>query len=218
MKVKTFVSIGFIIGIAIALISITLYVVVSHAPSPNPVLTLKDSTHGTTVSLYQTGNKQDKGLLVYINERFDYSAKVPYEVFTEVVILPDNGDGITLQSNDGQYRFRASGGFAMSDDTLEISLKSAKQYVEENVDGGMVFEKKGDGWWELSWWNGPDKGGRRYMTNGELWCECEITWPGQLHNAPGEYDDLLELALESLALSVPASETPSNVQQGDKRL
>ncbi|MCL1985545.1 MAG: hypothetical protein FWG59_03775, partial [Betaproteobacteria bacterium] len=204
----------------IALLTMTLLFAASHAHAAavGPVLTLKDSERGTTAGLYPVGDKKDKGLLLYINERFNYSVKVPHEVLTQVVVLPDNADGIILQSKDGQYRFRASGGFVMSDDMFETSLKNAKEYVEKNAEGARVFEKKGDGWWALSWWNGPDKGGRRFMTNGEMWCDIEITWPGRPHNAPGAYDDLLERALESLAFTGTSITQATDKASNDKAL
>ena len=183
----------------------------SHALAIDQALTLKDSERGTTVGLYPTGEKEDLELLLYVNERFGYSVKVPYELFTEVVVLPDNGDGIILESKEGLYpldplyRFRTSGGLAMSADMLETSLKDAKKQVEENVEGAIAYEKRGDDWWQLWWWNGSEKGSRKFMTNGEVWGECEITGPGLPRNAPGEYDDLLDRALESLTLAAPAA-------------
>jgi len=164
------------------------------------VITLKDDNSGNTVELYSAGDKEDDELLLYVNERFGYSVKVPYKVFTSVVVIPDNEDGIILSSADGQYRFRVSGGFVMFDDNLQTSLENAKKYVEENVDGAMVYEKSGDNWWTLSWWNGQDAGSRKFLTNGEVWCEIEITEPGQAQNAPGEYDELMERAQKSLTL------------------
>jgi hypothetical protein len=157
-------------------------------------VTLKDASTGMTVTLHQS---ESEGLL-YFESNGRYSVKVPH-IFTEVVLLPDNGDGIILASKDGQYRFRVTGGFVMG---FETTLEDAKKHVKENVDGAMVFEETGEGWWELSWWNGPGKGTRRFITNGESWAECEITGPGEARNAPGEYDELFEQAVESLEFSV----------------
>jgi len=161
-------------------------------------VTLKDVDTGMTVTLYPPFLEEDIGLFFYHNDRFGYSVRVP-EIFTQVVLLPENEDGMILESEDGKHRFRASGGFVLFEDELQTSMESAKKYVEENVDGAMIFEKTGDDWWELSWWNGPEKGVRKFMTNGESWSECEITWPGQPRNAPGEYDELFERSLESMS-------------------
>jgi len=164
-------------------------------------VTLKDGMTGKTVNLYPAAYEEDIGLLFYHNDHFGYSVMVP-EIFTEVVLLPENEDGIILASSDGECRFRASGGFVIFEDQLQTSMEAAKKHVEENVDGAMIFEKSGDDWWELSWWNGPEKGIRKFTTNGEIWSECEITWPGQLHNAPGEYDKLFERSLETMSFPV----------------
>ena len=184
-------------------LALMLLLAASPALAQSPALTLRDSARGTIAGLYPSQDQADRGLLLYINERFEYSVKIPYEVFTEVVVIPDNGDGIILESKDRQRRFRVSGGFAILDDTFATSLKNAKEYVEKNVDGAQVFEKTGDGWWQLSWWNGTEKGIRKFLTNGKMWCDIEIRGPGQPRNAPGAYDDLLERSLTSLALSAP---------------
>jgi hypothetical protein len=167
-------------------------------------LTLKDDYTGNTIKLYPPFYSEEvKGFLAaYDNARFGYSVLIPSQVFTEVVLFPDNEDGIILASKEDGYRFRVSGGHVIDEDIYKTSMEEAKKHVEENVEGAMITEKTGDGWWELSWWNGPEKGVRRFITNGEIWCECEITWPGLPHNAPGEYDELFEHSLQSLSLSV----------------
>ena len=173
----------------------------SCAFASDPV-TLRDSNTGNTVTLVPSYKEESEDLLFYSNERFGYGVMIPIKIFTEVVLLPDNEDGVILASKNGEYRFRASGGLVVFEDTLQTSMEAAKKYVEENVDGAMIFEKTGDDWWELSWWNGPEEGRRKFVTNGEIWCECEITWPGQPHRAPGEYDDLFEHLLETMEFSV----------------
>lgn len=45
----------------------------------------------------------------YINERFGYSVQYP-EIFTERE-EPDNGDGVWLKSDDGEYELTLSGGY-----------------------------------------------------------------------------------------------------------
>ena len=199
-----------------ALLAVTLFFEPSPALALDPALTLKDGERGTTADLYPTGDNRDKGLLLYSNDRFGYSVKVPHEIFTQVVVLPDNNDGLILRSRDGQYRFRASGGFVVFEDELESSLKNAKQHLEKDGKATQVFAKKGIDWWTLSWWNAQGKGSRKFMANGEVWCEVEITGPALPRNAPGGYDDLLDRALESLALPLPAL-APSAGPSGELR-
>ena len=166
-------------------------------------VTLKDSKTGNTAVLYPIPDEEE--LLFYHNPRFGYNVSVPYKFFTQVALLPDNGDGMILEAipsptyDNEIFRFRVSGGLVMG---FETTIEDAKKSVEENVDGALIFEKSGDGWWELSWWNGPEEGRRRFVTNGEAWAECEITWPGMPHRAPGEYDGLMKRAVESLGFGV----------------
>ena len=174
-------------------------------------VTLKDSETGMTENLYAIQGEED--LLLYNNPRFGYNVSVPYKFFTEVVLLPENGDGIILEAiptpryENIIFRFRVSGGFVMG---FETEMEEAKKSVEENVVDALVFEKNGDDWWELSWWNGPEEGRRRFITDGETWAECEINWPGLPYRAPGEYDDLMERAVQSLVFAalVEAQEIP----------
>jgi ankyrin repeat protein len=162
---------------------------------------LIDNKTGNTKTLYPPFSEEDKGLLFYHNDRYGYAMMIP-DIFTEVVLLPGNEDGLILGSKNGEYRFRASGGFVVFEDELQKAMEAAKKYVEENVDGAIIYEKTGDDWWELNWWNGPEKGVRKFMTNGEAWCECEITSPGKLRNEQGEYDNLFERSLATMSFPV----------------
>ncbi|MCL1940376.1 MAG: right-handed parallel beta-helix repeat-containing protein [Synergistaceae bacterium] len=164
-------------------------------------VTLKDDNTGNTVTLYRLFSEEHEGLLFYHNNRFGYSVTIP-EIFTEVILLPDNEDGLILASENGEYRFRVSGGFVIFEDELQTSMEAAKKYVEENVDGATIFEKTGDDWWELNWWNGPEKGVRKFLTDGGAWFECEITGPGQPNNGRGEYDELFERSLATMSFPV----------------
>ena len=162
---------------------------------------LIDNNTGNTKTLYPPFSEEDKGLLFYHNDRYGYAMSIP-DIFTEVVLLPGNEDGLILGSKNGEYRFRASGGFVVFEDELQKSMEAAKKYVEEYVDGAIIYEKTGDDWWELNWWNGPEKGVRKFMTNGEAWCECEITSPGKLRNEQGEFDELFERSLATMSFPV----------------
>ena len=54
-------------------------------------VTLKDDSTGNTAELYPIPDEEE--LLLYHNPRFGYSVSVPHKFFTQVVLLPDNGDG-----------------------------------------------------------------------------------------------------------------------------
>ena len=164
-------------------------------------VTLEDSNTGMTVTLYPP-SERDPGMLFYGNDRFGYSMYFP-DFFTEVVLIPENGDGLILEAMNGYYRFRVSGGFMMFEDQLQTSMEAAKRYIEENADEATIFEKTGDDWWELSWWNGPERGIRKFITNGEIWSECEfINQPGRVRYEPDDYFELFERSLRTLSFPV----------------
>ena len=162
---------------------------------------LTDVNTGNTKPLSPPFSEEDRGLLFYHNDQFEYSVMIP-GIFTEVVLLPDNEDGLILKSKNEEYRFRASGGYMVFENQLQTSMEAAKKYVNENVDGAIINEKTGDDWWELNWWNGHEKGVRKFMTNGEVWCECEITSPDKPQNEKGEYDELFERSLATMSFPV----------------
>ncbi|MCL1941832.1 MAG: hypothetical protein FWG09_07800 [Synergistaceae bacterium] len=164
--------------------------------------TVKDGVTGLPVTLYPPFLEEDKGLLFYHNDRFGYSMRIP-EMFKKVVLLSENEDGIILESVDGKATFRVSGGFAMDENQLQTSMEAAKKHVEENVGEAVFFhEITGDDWWELTWVNGLEEGRRKFVTNGEVWCECEITWSREPDRAPGEYDELFDRSLSTMSFPV----------------
>ena len=170
----------------------------SCASAFDPALTLEDKERGTTVNFYPLPDPEDKGLLFYGNDRFGYSLKVPVEIFTEVVMLPDNGDGIILASKDGNARFRVSGGNVMTEDILKTSFEEAKQKAGKDIS----FEMLGDGAWELSWWEDKTFFQRKFLANEEVWCECEISYPASRDEGSEEpLDDLTFRAIQSLGMA-----------------
>ena len=168
---------------------------------------LTDSSTGMTVTLYPSGDHYDGAGFFYQNDRFEYGVDIP-DFFFEVVLLPENEDGLILTTRCENARFRASGGFVMFEDELRTSLEAAKKHLENDLGGTVTSEKTGDDWWELSWRNGSENGIRRYITNGILWSDCEFTWSDQL-NLGFQYDGLpdaayklFERSLQTLNLGV----------------
>jgi len=178
---------------------ITLLLAASGALAFEPALTLKDKERGTEVNLYPIPGKEGEGLLFYGNDRFGYSVEVPYELFSEVVTLPDNADGIILASKDGKARFRVSGGNVMDEDTLRSAFEDAKQSVGKD----FVFENLTEDSWRLCWWDGDRFFQRKFVVNEEVWAECEVSYPSSRdEGSRSPWDDLAFQAVESLALGM----------------
>lgn len=178
---------------------ITFLLAVSGALAFEPALTLKDKERGTEVNLYPIPDKEGEGLFFYGNDRFGYSVEVPYELFSEVVTLPDNADGIILASKDGKARFRVSGGNVMDEDTLRSAFEDAKQSVGKD----FVFENLTEDSWRLCWWDGDRFFQRKFVVNEEVWAECEVSYPSSRDEGlRSPWDDLAFQAVESLALGM----------------
>ena len=182
-----------------ALIAVLLLLAASCAPAQNPVLTLRDEASGATADLYPSWDPEDRGLLAYFNERFGYAVKVPHKVFTKVVLLPENGDGMVLASEDGKAQFRVSGGHVMDEGHLDSSFAEAKNAVGTKT---ISFENREDDSWELCWWEGKTFHRRRMVANEEVWGECEISYPASPEEGTEDpLDDVADRAIRSLGLA-----------------
>ena len=161
---------------------------------PSEEVTLRDDETGNTETLYPPFSEEDQGLLFYGNNRFGYSVKVP-EIFTKVVLLPDNGDGMILQSKDGKASFRVSGGFVIDEGMLKESYDSAlKSIGGENKAAYFDIDIEENTWW-VTWWKGDTYHTRRFLMNGEdAWADCEISY----QSVNGEYNPFDEIAYRAL--------------------
>ena len=162
----------------------------------DPVI-LKDDNTGNTVELYETDSDN---YLFYGNMKVGYSISVPCLVFTEVVLLPDNEDGMILESKDGA-RFRVTGGFYVDDSLLKESFETALKAVKEKVE--HPYSDLGDDSWEITWRDADDTLHlRRHIMDKETgaWAEVEI-----YYHSP-EYDvhphaKIFDYAIESLVFA-----------------
>lgn len=183
-------------------LSLTLWVLLlaSCVFAFDPALTLRDRERGTTVDLYPVHDESDKGLLFYGNDRFGYSIHVPFEVFTEVVTLPDNGDGMILASKDGKAHFRVSGGYVVDENPLKTTYEAARKELGRDLED-FSFYNLTDESWELCWWDGSLFYQRKFVANEEVWAECEIAYPAPKNEGSEDpVGDLVSRAIESLAL------------------
>jgi hypothetical protein len=158
-------------------------------------ITLKDSETGNTIVLYPIPDEAE--LLFYSNERFEYSVSVPHKVFTKVVVLPDNGDGMILESKDGKARFRVSGGYVMVDRFLKESYDSAR----ESITGDWIIEDEiGEDYWKLAWREEDVVHYRKFRIKGEeAWADCEIYYEWEEGVVDDPLPDLTDRAVDSLA-------------------
>ena len=160
-------------------------------------VTLKDRKTGNTVNLYPTVDEEDKGLLFYGNNRIGYSVKVP-EICTKVVLLPDNEDGMILESKDGKVRFRVSGGFVMDEGMLKESYDSALKSI--GGENKATYFDIGENSWELTWWEGETFHSRKFlMKDEEAWSDCEISYKSvQNEEVYDPFDEIAFRAIKSL--------------------
>ena len=163
-------------------------------------VTLRDDNTGNTETLYPSWNEEHKGLLFYGNNRFGYNVKVP-EIFTEVVLLPDNGDGMKLQSKDGKADFRVSGGFVMDEGMLKESYDSALKTIGgEDRASYFDIDFEGNSWW-ITWWKDDTYHTRRFIMNGEeAWADCEISYQS-VNGVYNPFDEIAYRALQGLVFA-----------------
>jgi hypothetical protein len=124
---------------------------------PTGQVTLRDDNTGMTVELYPGDGDN---YLFYGNYSVGYSAQIPYNYFTEVVLLPENEDGMVLGTKDGTGQFRVTGGFVLDDEevTLRDSFNSAVKAVEEK--GEYPSSDVGEDSWRIVW---REKGERLHI-------------------------------------------------------
>jgi hypothetical protein len=161
-------------------------------------ITLRDSETGNTVDLYPIPDEEN--LRFYGNDRFGYSLSIPHKIFTKVVVLPDNGDGMILESKDGKARFRVSGGFLIGE--AGETLYESYAEVLRNIGGveNAFHHDVGDDYWELFWRKGDIVYKRKFLVNGEeAWSDCEIYFEWEEGVVDDTLPDLTQRAIESLA-------------------
>ena len=154
------------------LISIA-FIAVSFVYADDPIV-LKDNKTKMAVNLYSTIDEEDKELLFYSNARFGYSVKIP-KIFTKVVSLPTNGNGIILESKNRKSRFHVSGGAV----TAEGMLKKTYETAYNSIGGKdkASYSDIGENYWELSWWEGEVFHRCKFLINDQAWCDCKISYP-----------------------------------------
>ena len=89
---------------------------------------------------------------VYLNARFGYSVEYP-DIF-DTQREPDNGDGITFESADGEYSLAIGGGHNVLEWDGEALLNMCKERVAHIVDGS---ERTGKGFYSIAY---SDDGGQ----------------------------------------------------------
>ena len=158
-----------------------------------PVI-LKDSKTGMTVNLYSIPDESN--LLFYGNNRVGYNVSVPHKIFTKVVLLPQNEDGMILESKDGKARFRVTGGRMVNEGILKESYdKACKDIGGEQK---ASYFDLGNDYWQLCWWKGKTFHIRKFVIDTEknAWGDCEIYYITP--KGEGTYDPRAEIIYNAI--------------------
>ena len=159
-----------------------------------PAQTLKDNENGMTVDLYPV----DGNFLFYGNIDIGYNVNIPHNIFTEVIHLSENGNGMILGSKDGTARFSLTGGFMMDGESEEGKLRESYDNACKAIGGEeeAVYSEIGDDYWELSWIEEDTLHRREFLIKRGLgvWCELQISY----FRIEGDVDPIHKLFDESL--------------------
>lgn len=90
------------------------------------------------------------GNKTYVNPRFGTTATYPDDVFTKAELAPENGDGITLLSEDG-----ASLRIWGQNNALDFTAGSLADFVSEGLKE-VTYRKVGAKWMVISGFEGTD--------------------------------------------------------------
>lgn len=145
----------------------------------SPAHTLLDPQTNNLVHLYPTsGDPSEKNFLLYYNDQFEYTCWIPAD-FSQVVLLPDNGDGLILETQDGQAQLRATGGYA---DFLEGGLQGSFDQAQSAIVNGSITHQEyaQDEWkayWILEGQDGDKMFVRKLIIHGDYYCELHLSYP-----------------------------------------
>lgn len=140
-----------------------------------PTLVLEDKERGTSVTLYKNTDPSGDRYRIYVNEKYSYSAWIPSDI-TEVILLPDNEDGLILASKDGSKRFRASGGLAeFVEGGLVGAFIEAYKANEANLLNVVFIQNDMHTEWRISWREKDTIRHRKFTIKDGNWFDCEIS-------------------------------------------
>ena len=180
-----------------------------NALAPPPLLLARDASNNNqnvsrqttanrpTIRLYDTETDMEVVLNKaasfwrYCNQHMEYCVDIP-DIFTKVVRIPSNGDGIIISSADSLARFRVSGGFNIDAQDIKTHFAHAKA----SLPVAAAYSMQKDNFWVLSWLYQGKIHYRKFMLNGERWCELEIIYPESQKHA---FDKPVTHASRSLA-------------------
>jgi len=130
--------------------------------------------------------------LLYAGERVPFTVAVP-TLFSRVVVIPDNGDGVILSDKRGKARFRTSGGELLELLTIRQLFESARESLNVNP----AYERLGKNFFVLSWIADGNIHYRKLVLNGDAWCDMEMNYPLERKK---EFDPLVTYSAKSLQL------------------
>ena len=92
-----------------------------------------------------------KGFHRYENNRFAFSIDFPQR-FSKILLLPENGDGIKVGTEDGRACITASGGYNVFAST--DYYKEQYQSERERLGSKIAYSTLGDNYYAISWSEG----------------------------------------------------------------
>ena len=130
------------------------------------------------------------GFFQYTGERSPFAVDVP-ALFTQAVVIPDNGDGIILRDIEDKARFRASGGRLVDTLTIREFFESERK----NLGVKPAYEKLGKNFFVLSWVADGNIHYRKLILNEDAWADMEMSYPPERKK---EFDPLVTHSAQSL--------------------
>ena len=130
------------------------------------------------------------GFFHYTCERSPFTVDVP-ALFTQAVVIPDNGDGIILSDAEDKARFRASGGRLVGKLTIREFFESERKSLGVKP----AYEKLGKNFFVLSWLEDGKIHYRKLILNGDAWADMEMSYPFERKK---EFDPLVTHSAQSL--------------------
>lgn len=133
------------------------------------------------------------GFYIYLNGRFGFVVEIP-EIFSKVVVIPQNDDGIILSTEDDKSSFRTSGGYNLEDS--KTVLKESYNSALEELGKKVAYKRLGKDFYVVSWLEDDSViHYRKYMVSDSVHCDFEMSYP---KSEKSNYDALVMHVAKSL--------------------
>jgi len=110
------------------------------------------------------------GFQTYTNSRYGFRVDYPESFVPQSG--PENGDGLAFKSGDGKAELIAAGG-----NSAGLTLKEAFDQAVKEVGGQLGYNKRGAGWFVVTWTDGGIQGYTKEFVGTESHNSITITYP-----------------------------------------